>query len=530
MFSSKNLISFVFANENDTYYRDDMLKLNQDQYLWYQLHEKFETVYFLREAEGQLQVRSFGDRNGPCPTFKSKLFKTAEDQQGKWLLQQMRRKAADAVAFVCTLPDFCSVFSKASWEETLRELAESQNRTGIFVVTASATAERNTKLLLTSPVFQYLKENAILEQRSGEPRDLYGSIAQKKWGSCFFLNEFTYERVHALLVHVIMKYPERLESIQDLDELAAWLHKYLNSATLPGNDTLFDFKLPVNYLTHEDVYTLLCKENIWNRLIARVNQGTVPKIKECSHHILRDSSSYAGRYLQLKLPNWVNADSQDGIRVYRLVREIRDAISSPKNKLENQFIQQAADRFLCHLDTVPNDDAASYKGVLDALKLCVDWMYVANVTPQAKQMMEITRNQMELLNVLRRYYALEKNLRYLLLQNSDHALHQKAVVTMKAELQSLEKMRSIYEEIIQIASWELTVPSTEHSMQRLKELTAKLEAYRNKKDTKPEPEPQCERPQDPPAPVKQEPEPEQGFRDEDLVLRPEDACYIPPTT
>ena len=101
---------------------------------------------------------------------------------------------------------------------------------------------------------------------------------------------------------------------------------------------------------------------------------------------------------------------------------------------------------------------------------------------------------------------------------------------MKAELQSLEKMRSIYEEIIQIASWELTVPSTEHSMQRLKELTAKLEAYRNKKDTKPEPEPQCERPQDPPAPVKQEPEPEQGFRDEDLVLRPEDACYIPPTT
>lgn len=530
MFSSKNLISFVFANENDTYYRDDMLKLNQDQYLWYQLHEKFETVYFLREVEGQLQVRSFGDCHGsPCPAFKNKLFKTAEEQLGKWILQQMRKKAGDAVAFVCTLQDFCSVLSKASWEETLRELAEAQNRTGIFVVTASATAERNTDLLLNSAVFNYLKETAVVDQRGGELRDLYGSIYQRKWGSCFFLNEFTYERVHALLVHVVMRYPNRLESVQELDDLATWLYRYLNSAALPGSDTLFDYKLPVNYLTYEEVYSLLCKENIWNRLLAKANQGSVAKIKERSTHILRDPDSYAGKYMQLKLPSWVKADTEDGIRVYRLLREIRDAVSVPKNKPENQYLQKAANRFLAHLDTIPSDDSASYMEVLNALKLCVDWMYVDPASPQAKQLQEIVRNQMDMLTVLRQHYVTKRSLKQLLLQESDHALHQKTVVTLNAELQSMEKMRSIYEEFIQMASWELTVPSTEHSTQRLKELTAKLEAYRNKKDPKPEPSKKADRYQEPVVPIKEEPKTVQRFEDEDLVLRPEDASYIPPT-
>jgi hypothetical protein len=79
-----------------------------------------------------------------------------------------------------------------------------------------------------------------------------------------------------------------------------------------------------------------------------------------------------------------------------------------------------------------------------------------------------------------------------------------------------------------MASWELTVPSTEHSTQRLKELTAKLEAYRNKKDPKPEPSKKAERYQEPVVPVKEESKTVPRFEDEDLKLRPEDASYIPP--
>ena len=91
MFSSSDLISFVFANENDTYYRDDLLKLNQDQQLWHLLHESFDTVYFLRNTENQLQVYSFGDsKGGPCPVFKDKIFTSAEEQLGNWMLRQLR--------------------------------------------------------------------------------------------------------------------------------------------------------------------------------------------------------------------------------------------------------------------------------------------------------------------------------------------------------------------------------------------------------------------------------------------------------
>ena len=58
MFSSKELLHLVFADETDTYYGDDLLKLELNQYLWLKLHESYQTVYFLGAAGKTFTIKT----------------------------------------------------------------------------------------------------------------------------------------------------------------------------------------------------------------------------------------------------------------------------------------------------------------------------------------------------------------------------------------------------------------------------------------------------------------------------------------
>lgn len=478
MFSSNDLISFVFANENDTYYRDDLLKLNQDQQLWYLLHEHFDTVYFLRNTDGQLQVSSFGDcKGGPCPVFKDKFLTSADEQLGKWIRQQLRGKGGRTAALVCSMKDFCDKLSKAQWSETLCELAKDPNRTGILVLTASATAERNTQLLLSSPVFAYLQEAAVTDLRGGQQRDLYETLYQRKNGSCFFFNEFQWERVYALLLHVVMEKPQRMTTKENLEKLTDFLYNYLNATTTTGTDPLFGSPLPRYYLTYRELYTKLCKEQVWERLEERAAKDIKAKLRQ-GVPILRDRNSCAGKCMQLKLPSWIDLEKDEGVRIFRLLREIREMAAVPKNRLENQQVQEAANDFLDLLDTVPGDDPVSYTKILSALKLCLEWAHMDPAHPKAEQLQSIIQYQKELVGVLQHIHAMKRNLKNLLLQESKHIIHEKTTKMLQAEIVSAEKMRDIYEEVIQTAIWELSAPDTERSAERLKGLVEKVEGQR----------------------------------------------------
>ena len=194
MFSSNDLISFVFANENDVYYRSDLLKLNLNQHLWHLLHRRFDSVFFLRAEGDCLQPWSFGDsKGGACTKFKDNLiFGKAEKQLCNWMRDQLRNRAGHTTAIVCSLRDFCQVLSDKRWREPLQGIADDRSRTGIFVLTASPVAEDSVELLLNSPVFEYLRETAITELRGGELRELYSWIKRRKENSCFFFNEFKF--------------------------------------------------------------------------------------------------------------------------------------------------------------------------------------------------------------------------------------------------------------------------------------------------------------------------------------------------
>ena len=100
MFSSKELISFVFANENDIYYSEDLRKRNLNQYLWETLHENYETVYFLTAEDNRFRVRTFGDLSGDIaglekqakPKLWSFLGSSEQEKFSNWLLRQLCAK------------------------------------------------------------------------------------------------------------------------------------------------------------------------------------------------------------------------------------------------------------------------------------------------------------------------------------------------------------------------------------------------------------------------------------------------------
>ena len=387
MFSSKELISFVFANENDTYYGDDLLKRDLNQYLWEQLHGSYEAVYFLTAEEDKFRIASFGDCCCKEYVPAKKKWKgfggkaTEQSEQGNWIQQQLQGKSNETAAFVCSLEDFCAVLSDSRWDAVLENIAWDKKRTGIFVLTASATAERTTDLLLESPVFVKLRENAVVDLRSGSLRELYSTLKKRKWDNCTFLNCVSWDHVRAVLLHLAMAYPERFESCGELDKMADYLYAYLREPNM-AEERLLPGDLPAGYLLYEQLYEQLSKEYVWKKLrnMAECYAGSAcrERLRNGGMEIavLRDHNSYAGRCLKIHLPAWIRKEETAGPRAKEMLKDICCQVSAPKNRKENRRITDEAEKFLNHLEAVQTGDVDSYLRILRALRFCVSQVYM----------------------------------------------------------------------------------------------------------------------------------------------------------
>ncbi len=529
MFSSKELISYVFVNENDIYYGDDLLKLNLEQYLWEQLHGSYEAVYFLSASDSTFQVRSFGDLCcGVYETGKKKLTKlfgknTEQSEQGGWIMRQLCAKSGEAAAFVCSLEDFCSVLSDSRWDPVLEKIAEETKRTGIFVLTASATAERTKDLLLDSPVFEKLHETAVTDLRGGALRELYGTLKRRKWDNCLFLNTFSWERIRAVLLHLSMEHPDRCESCQQLDCLADYLSVYLRDPELQQSQTLLKSELPAGYLMYRELYEQLSSERTWEKLkeqsacYTRPLQGVAERKDSAGVDVpvLRDRNCYAGKCLKIKLPKWVRTHEEEGPRTEKILQNIRTAVSAPKNRTENPQIIEAADGFLSQIDTVRDGDIDTYKQLLIGLELCLRWIYTEAGSAQLGRVLDVIDKQKNLITFCDQSFAQRRDLEFFRQQATMGTLQSKAMEQKQAQARAGEQMRKNYADMVSALILELTMPSaSEDIMQKLTELEQNLH--------------NCEQP-----PQEEEllPIPEDGQEPEEdgeFILRPEDFAYIPP--
>lgn len=522
MFSSKELISFVFANENDIYYGEDLLKLNLNQYLWTKLHESYETVYFLSAAENSFNVRSFGDST--CIAYDSgkksitKLLSfigsTEQDKLGAWMLRQLRAKPNQAVAFVCPLEDFCTVLADDRWTTVLQSIAEEKKRSGIFVLTAPATSERTKDLLLNSPVFDRLGETAVTDLRGGELRELYGPIKRNKWDSCLFLNTFPRERVRSLLLHLAMEYPDRCQSCQELDTLADYLTGYLHDPQSQQEEPLLTSNLPAGYLLYRELYEQLASESVWNRL-AKQSAKAFPKHSSASlcreAPVLRDLKCYAGKCMMLRLPKWVREQDGEGRRADKILENIQREVSAPKNRPENKEITAAAEEFLSQLDAVNADDLDTYLQLLQAIEFCAGRVYAEPGREETGRVLAIIEKLRSGISISGACFTMRRDLKLYQSQAAPGSLQSAKLLRMNKQLATLEELRKRYVDLVNASILELTMPaSTTHIMDQLEELKQEVE--------------ECEEqiPQ-----IQDLPLGEDEFGD-DFSFRPEDYAYIPP--
>lgn len=468
MFSSKDLISFVFANEHDTYYGDDLLQRNLNQYLWERLHGNYEAVYFLSAEGSSFRVRSYGDLC--CSEYtpgKKKLFAfkggSEQEEQGNWLQRQLRARTDATAAFVCSMDDFCSVLSDQRWQPVLDAIAEENKRTGIFVLTAPATAERTRELLLTSPVFDRLRETAVTDLRGGTARDLYASLKKRKWDSCVFLNTFNYERIHGLLVHLVMSDRERCVSCEQLDQMTEYLLAYLRDPEFARAEGLLPEETPLEYWMYGELYQWLSNPRNWKKFQARCEAFCQSSYNCANQHspqvgVLRDLNGYAGRCMKIKLPKWLQNYAEAWEEAQSLLAAIRREVAAPKNRMENQQIVAHAQKLLNQLEAVLDGDVDSYLWILEGLKFCVTEIYETEDQEKTKRILDVLEQIQAAVSEFERCFSLERNVSHLRAHTKEGSLQSITLKTLSSELLALEQQKAGYFDLVRATALSLQMP------------------------------------------------------------------------
>ena len=543
MFSSKDLISFVFANENDTYYGDDLIKRDLNQYLWERLHGTYEAVYFLgAEDDALFRVCSFGDKG--CSEYapkKKKLFgliggNSEQSEQGGWIQRQLCAKPDATSAFVCSLDDFCSVLSDSRWDQVLECIAREKKRTGIFVLTASATAEKSANLLLTSPVFEKLRETSVTDLRDGALRDLYSTLKMRKWDNCIFLNNITWEHIHGLLLHLVMEYPDRFKSSEKLDMMSEYLYAYLRDPNFAHEEQLLPEEPVTGYLMYGELFEWLKNARNWEKFCTKADffekngRKRIPsEISPTEVAVLRDPNSYAGRCMKIRLPKWIANNPETEQQIQSVLRNIHEEVCAPKNKVENEKIVVFAVKLLNQLDAVAVGDTESYEFVLSALKFCVGQIYAPEGEEKTDRILALIQKKQDAIGIFFQVFTMQKNIKLLQYSSAEGKLQSIRLQQLKTELNTLEQVKKRYADLIATMELDLEMPTkSEHISDVLEELEAELERLEQKSAAVPDDTGLNELAEEPmpPEPVHDKEEDAFGF---EFELTPDLYNFIPPT-
>ena len=96
MFSSNALMQIVFADPKDIYFPEGILKSDLNSYLWYKLHDKYDTVYFAdRDDRGDIHVSYYLEAYTDNFRAKGFLSKSPQNTLAKWLKKQLRDKTQE---------------------------------------------------------------------------------------------------------------------------------------------------------------------------------------------------------------------------------------------------------------------------------------------------------------------------------------------------------------------------------------------------------------------------------------------------
>ncbi len=395
MFSSDSFIQLAFANENDTYYCENLMKLNLQQYLWRELHRNdYQAVYFLRKKDERLIAESFGDHGiVPFSGQSGGFFKVLipyEKQFVSWMKARLTDKEQKA-AFVCSLSDFCEIFQTKPWKNELQQLSGLSGRKGTIVLTVPPVVEHSRRKLLCSPVFEMLQDPVILNVRQGNIRNLYSSLKNGKAESCEFLNTFTRDRLRSMLLHAAMEKEEFYEDAL-LDLMADYLAQLLHNRQLQWKCSPFHPDFHSDTATFTELYYQLRDPKVWKRLLDTMQQiqeagsiSTYVRAQGADYRqddgmgttrISHQKGSFACNCMALRPQKLSDPDDALKRSPEEMLMEICYELSVHQNKEENAQVTQFISECLKDLGNVCHKgDGGTYQRVLYAIHFGVQCLY-----------------------------------------------------------------------------------------------------------------------------------------------------------
>ena len=493
MFSPNDFVHLVFINENDKYYCDNGLKLDINQYLWFELHEQYKSVYFISPKHGG-SISTFGDAaarkfDAEVDTQKTKrLFggKKKSDLLGTWMLKQLTSGQNGSAAFVCSLDDFCEIFEDEVHQPALCEMAKSNRRNGIIVLTAPANIEKASRPILESPVFNYLNETAITDLRNGITRDMFGALYSAKKKSCCFLNAFTKEAARGIIVNALLECSGIYPSASEINDAAEYLSQYVNNPRLHRTDRVMKCAAPD--MPRCDVYRQLSKTETLKRLLEKaikmrscggmreyVEKLGCPLIDTEAEttHINHDSDSCAGRCMLLHLPDEATTGPEHLEQLLQLLSEIKKEAGTSINRLENSKISNEVKRFISDAESAAErKDCDTYRRALYAVWTGMQWQHTAADSADEKSLLIIFDKFRTLIYNSYGHFTSKQAL-----ENSKHLLSGMAMSKMSIQqlsdkVAASDKILTRYEDIV-FAS---TIKLSEHriSQTSIEELAENL--------------------------------------------------------
>ncbi|MDO4614368.1 MAG: hypothetical protein Q4B15_01945 [Lachnospiraceae bacterium] len=336
-------VQLVFANPNDIFYRDDLVRLNLRDFLYAELRERrIDKVLFVRrkntksakayavEAYDEQSYRVFvKEARSVFESFKQidrSDYRDEKDCTDKQILQMMREYPD--TAFIITAEDFQALFQNDPAEAAF--LKEGRGRS--LLILAAPNADKSLPLLSAS-------DSVFRTRRNGVPLfpelDAVFSENQKKGSyfrefqngmqnQCLFLNRFTKESLENVVRYSLWKH----RSIREYEEediaptaefIAAWYRS-------PGMQNAFPGALTRNARLQFRTIEKDVRIN-WSKLkqfreIWEQNKEAYPVLEERPLYsecmpVMQTEQIYAGR--SMHLGNKVNTDLWNRISYYMQV-------------------------------------------------------------------------------------------------------------------------------------------------------------------------------------------------------------------
>lgn len=498
MFSPNELLHFVFADGNDSYYCNELLSLDLHQYLWLKLHERgYGCVYYLELSDDAVCIKTYGDKlaQGYTPE-KAKIFSFSKQRPynnglRKWLLKMLSDKAPTRSAIVCDLRSFCSYFEKSEWDEFLPELALLERRSGILLLTAPPEAEATRSIFLNSLVFDRLQENGITILRDASPCDLYTAMHRNRPDRMVYLNTYTRERIHSMLSRILLGNAKYTPDYHLLPYMEDFLLQWLNNAPLRAKESQLENKLPRQDSRFQNAYELLRQEDSWRQLTAKATQisqlggieayaaqldCTLAEDPVNAVCVRRDPDSYAwsSSHLHLRL---TGCPEEELCKIRQLIEDIRAKVGAPLNREENPHLVESIRSLLIELEAADFDnDSGTVRRILFSIKFCLQWVCIPKSSSEEAAIRTVLDKLKSYVECSKLYHNQKRSYELVRARQGSGAGKLTAMSTRKleAEVETARRLLNTYEDMVQAAVVKLSLASEESVSSLVKELSEEM--------------------------------------------------------